>query len=145
MDWKNKMASLGYRISEPRKRIMEVLESAEVALSPQQIHQQLELKGLEIGLVSVYRTLDLLTSLELVTTVYDPERNPGYVLSSTGHHHHIICQKCHRAIEFSGTDDIRELIKRVETETSFHVEDHLLQLFGICPECLKSMSNRGEK
>ena len=145
MDWKNTMTRLGYRISEPRKKIMEVLEGAEVALSPQQIHQQLEHKGFDIGLVSVYRTLDLLTSLEVVTVVYDPERNPGYVLSSTGHHHHIICQKCHKAMEFSGTDDIEELIHRVEAETSFQVRDHLLQLFGICPECLNTLNDRGDK
>jgi Fe2+ or Zn2+ uptake regulation protein len=135
MDWKVTLSQKGYRLSEPRKRIMELLESAEVALSPQQIHQELQQKGCELGLVSVYRTLDLLTKLELVTVVYDPQRNPGFMLSTTGHHHHIVCQECHKALEFSGSDDINDLVHRVETETSFQVHDHFLQLFGLCPDC----------
>jgi Fe2+ or Zn2+ uptake regulation protein len=48
-------------------------------------------------------------------------------------------------MEFSGTDDIEELIHRVEAETSFQVRDHLLQLFGICPECLNTLNDRGDK
>lgn len=135
MDWKTTFSQKGYRLSEPRKRIMELLESAEVALSPQQIHHELQQKGCDLGLVSVYRTLELLTKLELVTVVYDPQRNPGYMLSTTGHHHHIVCQECHKALEFTGSDDIDELVHRVEAETSFQVYDHFLQLFGLCPDC----------
>jgi Fe2+ or Zn2+ uptake regulation protein len=135
MHWKEMLSQKGYRLSEPRKRIMELLESSELALSPQQIHQQLLNKNCDLGLVSVYRTLDLLTQLELVTVVYDPNRNPGYILASGGHHHHIVCQDCHRALEFSGSDDIDDLIHRVEAETYFEVRGHLLQLFGICPDC----------
>jgi len=140
MDWKSTLSQKGYRLSEPRKRIMELLESAEVALSPFQIHQELQQKDCELGLVSVYRTLELLTRLKLVTVVYDPQRNPGYILSTTGHHHHIVCQECHKALEFSGSDDIDELVHRVEAETSFQVRDHLLQLFGLCPECQQHRS-----
>lgn len=135
MHWKDILSQNGYRVSEPRKRIMELLESSELALSPLQIHQQLLDKNCDLGLVSVYRTLDLLTELNLVTVVYDPERNPGYILASGGHHHHIVCQECHRAIEFSGSHDIDDLIHRVEAETSYVVQGHLLQLFGICPQC----------
>ena len=140
MDWKSTLSQKGYRLSEPRKRIMELLESAEVALSPFQIHQELQQKDCELGLVSVYRTLELLTRLKLVTVVYDPQRNPGYILSTIGHHHHIVCQECHKALEFSGSDDIDELVHRVEAETSFQVRDHLLQLFGLCPECQQHRS-----
>ena len=135
MDWKATLSQKGYRLSEPRKRVMELLESVDIALSPQEIHQELQDKDCDLGLVSVYRTLELLTRLELVTVVYDPERNPGYILSTTGHHHHIVCLKCHKALEFSGSDDIDELVHRVEAETSYQVCDHFLQLFGLCPEC----------
>jgi len=144
MDWKAILSQKGYRLSEPRKRIMELLENAEVALSPQQIHQELQQKAYELGLVSVYRTLELLTRLELVSVVYDPQLNPGYRLSTTGHHHHIVCQECHKALEFSGSDDINELVQRVEAETSFQVRDHLLQLFGLCPDC-QQQNNKGKE
>ena len=143
MDWKAILSQKGYRLSEPRKRVMELLETAEVALSPQQIHQELQQNNCELGLVSVYRTLELLTQLDLVSVVYDPQRNPGYILSTTGHHHHIVCQECHKALEFSGSDDIDELVQRVEAETSYQVRDHFLQLFGLCPQCQQN-NVRGE-
>ncbi|HZK16970.1 MAG TPA: transcriptional repressor [Anaerolineaceae bacterium] len=135
MNWKETLSLKGYRLSKPRKRVMDLLESAQVALSPQQIHQQLQQEGHDIGLVSVYRTLDLLTKLDLVVVIYDPQRNPGYTLRSDGHHHYIMCQVCHKALEFTGQDDIEGLVQRVEEETSFQVRDHLLQLFGLCPDC----------
>ena len=136
MDWQEILSQHGYRLSEPRKRIMKLLANTETALGPQQIHQQLQGSN-KIGLVSVYRTLDLLLELGLVTVVYDSQHNPGYMLSTIGHHHHIVCQNCSKALEFSGSDDINELVLRVEKETAFKVRDHLLQLFGLCPECQK--------
>lgn len=135
MNWKDTLSHQGHRITQPRERVVQVLENAPSALTPQQIHQQLLRQGCDLGLVSVYRTLDLLAQLELVSIVYDPQRNPGYMLSSAGHHHHIVCQSCHQAHEFSGSDDIDELIQRVEAQTAYQVRDHLLQLYGICPEC----------
>jgi Fur family ferric uptake transcriptional regulator len=135
MNWKETLTRHGYRITQPRIQIMRLLEDAPTALTPQQIHCQLQKQGGNLGLVSVYRTLELLTQLELVAIVYDPQRNPGYMVSSTGHHHHIVCQNCNQAYEFSGSDDIDDLIQRVEAETSFEVRDHLLQLYGLCPDC----------
>lgn len=137
MNWKAILSQKGYRLTVPRKQVIELLETAEVALSPQQIHQQLQQSNCDLGLVSVYRALDLLTNLELVTVVYDTQRNPGYMLSTAGHHHHIVCQQCHKAMEFSGSNDIDGLVHRVEEETSFQVSSHFLQLFGLCPECQK--------
>lgn len=135
MDYKAILSQNGYRLSGPRKQVVELLESADVALSPQQIHHQLQQNNCDLGLVSVYRTLGLLTELKLVTIVYDPQLNPGYMLSTIGHHHHIVCQNCHKAIEFSASNDIDHLVERVKEQTSFLVSDHLLQLFGLCPDC----------
>ena len=143
MNYKAILSQKGYRLSAPRKQIIELLEVADVALSPQQIHNQLQQNGSALGLVSVYRTLGLLTELGLVTILYDPQLNPGYVLRTQGHHHHIVCQNCHKALEFPATNDIDSLVERVEKQTSFQVRDHLLQLFGLCPDC-KQPDSKGD-
>jgi Fur family ferric uptake transcriptional regulator len=98
MNYKAILSQKGYRLSAPRKQIIELLEVADVALSPQQIHNQLQQNGSALGLVSVYRTLGLLTELGLVTILYDPQLNPGYVLRTQGHHHHIVCQMISTAL-----------------------------------------------
>jgi Fur family ferric uptake transcriptional regulator len=96
-----------------------------------QVHQNL-------GLVTVYRTLALLAELNLVRRVHRDNGCHGYVLASPGHRHTLICQGCDQAIEFSGEDDIHALIDRVESETGYQVDDHLLQLSGLCPACRES-------
>jgi len=67
--------------------------------------------------------------------VYEPEGSLGYVPASVGHHHYIVCQVCHCAVEFTGTEDLIGLIHQVEGQTNFSVSDHLLQFFGVCPKC----------
>jgi Fe2+ or Zn2+ uptake regulation protein len=91
----------------------------------------------DIGLVTVYRTLDLLTDLSLVRRVHGSEACIGYALASPGHHHHLVCRKCDKVIEFSGTSVLDSLIQQIEYQTGFVVDGHLLQLYGLCPECQK--------
>jgi Fur family ferric uptake transcriptional regulator len=138
MDWQDKLTNAGYRISQPRCIVMEVLSSAKVPLAPLAVLKRAQSASLCLGMVSVYRTLDLLTKLGLVTLVHLEDGSQGYVLASAGHHHHIVCRSCEQVFEFSGTEDLDELISRVQQETGFEVSDHLLQLYGLCPACQKA-------
>ena len=127
----------GFRITQPRKLVMSILKQAHVPLTAQAIHQRaIELQE-EIGIASVYRTLALLDGLGLVRRVHDHEDCQGYVLASPGHHHHLVCRYCGKAVEFSGIDDLSVFIKRVEQQTGFEIEEHLLQFYGLCPDCQK--------
>ncbi len=137
MNWRKTLSQSGYRISKPRQVIMEILTQAKVPLTPLAIYNQARNNGRKIGLVSVYRALELLTSLGLVCLVYANDGSQGYMIASEGHHHHIICEVCEQAIEFSGVEDLEGLILRVQQETGYTVSDHFLQLFGVCPNCQK--------
>jgi len=137
MDLQTKLNEEGMRMTRPRQVVLSILEDAAVPLSPQTIHQQSRKAHQEIGLVSVYRTLDVLMDLALVRKVYGLDGCHGYVLASPGHHHHLVCRECDRAVEFSGAEDLSNLTKRIQKETGFTVEDHLLQLYGLCPDCQK--------
>ena len=89
----------------------------------------------KLGLVTVYRTLALLAEFDLVRRVHREDGCHGYVLASPGHQHHVICQRCGSVAEFPGESDIQALIERVEAGTGYRVNDHLLQLSGLCPDC----------
>ena len=69
MDWQEKLNQKGLRLTHPRRAIISVLERADTSLSPQAIHQRSLDANEEIGLVSVYRTLELFTELGLVRRV----------------------------------------------------------------------------
>jgi Fur family ferric uptake transcriptional regulator len=127
----------GLRLTRPRRVVMAILEAAHIPLSPQTIYQRSLDSNDDIGLVSVYRTLDLLTELALVRRVHGHDDCHGYVLASPGHHHHLVCRECEKAVEFTGAGDLATLLGRIQRETGFEIDGHLLQLYGFCPECLK--------
>lgn len=114
---------------------MEVLLQTEAPLSPQEICEQGRAIHPKLGLVTVYRALSLLAGLNLVRRVHRDDGCHGYVPTSPGHRHALICRYCGRAVEFPGEDDLHALIGRVEAGTGYQVDDHLLQLFGLCPDC----------
>ena len=135
MNLQDKLNRSGLRLTHPRQVVMSVLEAASIPLSPQSIHQRSLDAQEEIGLVSVYRTLDLLTELGLVRRVHGHDECQGYVLASPGHHHHVICRRCEAAVEFTGMEDLSPLIERIQEQTGFIIDEHLLQFYGLCPTC----------
>jgi Fe2+ or Zn2+ uptake regulation protein len=106
-----------------------------------------------LGLVTVYRTLDLLLSLGLVRKLHLAAGCHTYALSLAGgqneargseprsHGHHVICQRCNRAVEFAGCD-LDTVVMAVEAQTGFRVQEHWLEMFGVCPACRESESRR---
>lgn len=145
MNWQKVLADNGYRVSGPRRLVMQLLADSVQPMTPLEIYQALSQSGRDLGMVSVYRALEQLTELGLVCLVYKPDGSAGYVAGSSGHHHHILCKKCHCAITFAGSEDLDSLVKRVEAETKFRVSDHLLQLYGICPECQEKLVDSAEE
>jgi Fur family ferric uptake transcriptional regulator len=145
MDWQEKLNQEGLRLTHPRRVIISLLEQANIPLSPQTIHQcSLDAKE-EISLVSVYRTLDLLAELGLVRRVHGHNDCQGYVLASPGHYHHLVCQHCGAAVEFSGVEDLSTLLASIELETGFKINEHLLQFSGVCPECQWRTENHDQE
>ena len=139
MDLQEKLNQQGLRFTEPRRAVLAVLEEAQAPLSPQSIHERAVTDQGEIGLVTVYRTLDLLAEFDLVRRVHGSGDCHSYVLASPGHHHSLVCEKCGRAVEFSGTGDLDALLESIEAHTGCAIKGHLLQLDGVCPDCQKEI------
>ena len=94
----------------------------------------------EIGLATVYRTLQLLWEIQLVDKI---NLDDGCVRYEIGHlikgdakhnHHHLICRACGRVIPFAD-DLLDDLEHHIEEATGFHVLDHELKFYGLCREC----------
>jgi Fur family ferric uptake transcriptional regulator len=52
-----------------------------------------------------------------------------------------VCRECGKAIEFNGAHDLTKFLDRIQRETGFIINGHLLQLQGLCPECQKKKQN----
>jgi Fur family ferric uptake transcriptional regulator len=135
MLWEDTLKQAGFRVTASRRVIIQVLLDSNVPLLPQEILERGRHFHGSLGLVTVYRTLALLAELKLVRRVHCQEGCHGYVVASPGHRHHVICRQCGRAVEFLSGDDVCAFVAQAEAKTGYRVDDHLLQLVGLCPAC----------
>ena len=131
------LAARGYKLTQPRRAVLNVVAQANVSLSPAEIHARAQKIYRRTGLVTVYRTLELLAECGAVRKVH--EEGVGchsYALASEGHAHHIICEKC-RSVTECADCDLTDLLNAAQRRTGYKIEGHWLELFGLCPDCRK--------
>lgn len=144
-EWEQRLTEDGYRLTAPRRAVINVLRQTTTPLSPTDVLQEAQKFHKRLGLVTVYRMLNLLEKLNLVRRIHVEGGCHGYVPASSGHYHAVICQNCHRAVEFPGYNDLDRLVSRVEAQTGYQVNEHLLQLFGVCRECQRRCGHSEKK
>jgi Fur family ferric uptake transcriptional regulator len=127
----------GHRITLPRRAVIRALLEDEGYLSPSQVHERARAYCPTVGLVTVYRTLDLLAGLGFVRRIHIEDGCRGYAAASHGHRHHLVCRTCGATVEFEGCD-LLPFVARVSRETGYAIEDHLLELVGLCTTCQQS-------
>ena len=125
----------GYRLTPQRHAVLRVIASSTDHLTPEAIHEKALLKNHDIGLVTVYRTLDLLGKLRLVCRVHAAGGCRSYMMRRpTEHHHHLVCSGCGLVVDFTDCA-LADLQKRLTRETRFDINGHLLEFYGVCPDC----------
>ena len=136
----------GYKLTTQRRVIFEVLyEDSCKHPSPEEIYDRVKDKYPEIGLATIYRTLQLMEDLGIV---YKMNFNDGLsryelCLSNAHQHHHLICMQCGRVEEVE-IDLLEGLEASIEENKGFQITDHSVKFFGICKSCQKSRSNKKE-
>ncbi len=124
----------GHKLTRARRALIYTLTNTSTPLSINELHARAAKIDAKIGLVTVYRSLDLFIELDLVRPVHLADNCHGYVLATPGHTHHLLCQCCHKVVEFSCCD-LSAFVGDVERQTGYSITDHWLELKGICAEC----------
>lgn len=144
----------GHSNTRARRAVLQALCEAGGQATPAQLLALGRAHQPRLGLVTVYRTLEILSELGLVRKLHLDEGCSTYALtpasalsagepsraaasSTHSHSHHVICQRCHRAVEFAGCD-IQFVVAAAEKQTGYRVNEHWLEMFGLCPECQAS-------
>jgi Fur family transcriptional regulator, ferric uptake regulator len=133
-DWFDKLQNSGYRLTGPRRALVEIMANSDCALSAMDLFDLGRQKIPGLGLVTVYRILEKLEEIELVQRVHQQEDCHRYLRASRGHEHLLLCTVCGRAVFFTG-DDVAPLIQSLSERTGFQIREHWLQLFGLCSQC----------
>lgn len=135
--WLSDLQSSGYRLTGPRRLLIQIIADSDHALSPVEIYDLARKRNPGLGLVTVYRTLEKLEQLGLVQRVHQPGGCHMYLRSCRDHEHLLICTGCRQVYYFSG-DDLSGLIENISRQSGFKIQEHWLQLFGLCRDCLRS-------
>ena len=131
----NQLRRSGYKLTPQRLAIINVISSTHDHLTPHAIYERVKREYPAIGLVTVYRVLDMLTKLELLCRVHAENRCRSYLMRRpTGHHHHIVCSKCGKVADFNKCN-LERLQKIISKATGFEIKGHLLEFDGLCREC----------
>jgi Fur family transcriptional regulator, ferric uptake regulator len=126
----------GYRLTSARKRIIQVLCDNSEYLGAYDIHHILEQKNIHVGVVSIYRVLEMLSSIDLVQREEFGTGGERFCLKNAAerHAHQLICTKCGQSKEL-GECPIRHLAKNIESQSGYRIQNHWLRFFGLCPHC----------
>jgi Fur family transcriptional regulator, ferric uptake regulator len=133
-EWLERLQENGYRLTDPRRAVVEAIASSQHVLSPLDVYELARLRYPKLGLVTVYRTVEKLEELKLIQRVHQPSGCQAFISAAPGHQHLLLCQECGRVEYFSG-DMLDSLMAIVEGESGYQVQDHWLQLFGLCEDC----------
>jgi Fur family ferric uptake transcriptional regulator len=126
----------GYKLTRQRRAIISVLSESSEHLTPADIHARLKGEHPEIGLVTVYRTLELLQESGLLCEVHIGDSCRSYLNKRAGgHHHHLVCSSCGKVVDFTECE-LDKLQERLSAETGFKIQNHLLEFMGCCRNCL---------
>src|SRR5690625_4428376 len=138
---KKQLHSKGYKLTPQREATLTVLlEREEDHLSAEEVFLLVKERAPEIGLATVYRTLELLSELQVVDKINFGVGVSRYDLRKEGmdhFHHHLVCMEC-GSVEEIIEDLLTDIENKVEDEWRFEVKDHRLTLHGICEKCHKA-------
>ena len=139
-DFKQLLRDNGLKFTIQREVILEMLYSSDEHLTPESLHHLIQEKHPELntGIATVYRTLSLLEDSDMVTSLSFGTQGKKYELGAKDHHDHIICTKCGTINEFVD-DEIEMRQKNIAEELGFLMQEHSMQIYGICQPCQSKM------
>ena len=124
----------GYRMTEPRRALAALIAEQDGHFTAAELVTAAQAAEPAVGRATVFRTLELLEGIGAVERLDLPNGEHAYVGCEPAHHHHVVCSRCGRTSEIDDAG-LRSVVRDVARETGFRVDDHRLELFGVCPEC----------
>jgi Fur family ferric uptake transcriptional regulator len=122
------------RTTRQRTAVVNALASLEDFRSAQQLHDLLRHQGEQVGLTTVYRTLQLLAERGEVDVIVGDDGESVYRQCSTDHHHHLVCRDCGAAIEIEGPE-VERWATQIAARHAYTDVSHRIEIFGRCPAC----------
>lgn len=129
----------------PQRRVIlqTLLENPDLHLSAEELYALVKEKDSEIGLATIYRTLELFEGLNILHKMNFGDGRSRYELchlQSEHHHHHLVCLRCNQILEVK-EDLLNQLESLIEEEHGFKIVDHRVSFYGYCSRCAENQTD----
>ena len=142
--WQGRFHGCGYRLTAGREAILGLLSSSKGHMSAEDIYMKIHTAYPNVGLTTVYRTLELLFDLGMICKLDFGDGRARYELAEGAqgarHHHHLVCTGCNRVVEYTDFIDkevelLKETERGLEEKYHFKITGHVIQFYGLCDRC----------
>ncbi len=128
------LAARGLRLTRQRHAVLDAVAEASSSVSPVQVFDAARQRCPELGLTTVYRTLELLSEIGALRRVHGPDHCEAFVPAGAAHGHTVVCSRCGRVMEFTECD-MHAVVDAAARQTGYRITEHFLQLSGLCAAC----------
>ena len=146
--FKEMLKAKGLKVTNQRLVVLKVLDKhRDIHMAAEDIYKLVKAECPDIGLATVYRTVQLLLEMQLVDRINLDDGCVGYEIGhladgeSKHTHHHLICRDCGKVLSFND-DLLEELENHIERMMGFRVLDHELKFYGQCKDCVKKSAEK---
>jgi Fur family transcriptional regulator, ferric uptake regulator len=132
-DWRDDLRARGYRLTPQRELVLEAVQELDHA-TPDEVLAAVRRKASGVNISTVYRTLDLLEELGLVSHTHLGHGAPAYHAAVEADHVHLVCRGCGHVTEVE-TAVADGLVGELAGSHGFATDVRHLTVFGTCREC----------
>ncbi len=140
---KSELNERGWRMTPQRETILQIFQDLPKGehLSAEDLYNRLQQMGEKISLSTIYRTLKLMARMGILRELELGEDHKHYEINQPypHHHHHLICVKCNKTIEFK-SDSILKIGSKTANKEGYHLLDCQLTIHAVCPACQRAIS-----
>ncbi len=131
--WDEELRARGYRVTPQRQLVLEAVTKLEHA-TPEEICASVQQTARGVNISTIYRSLELLEQLGLVTHTHLGHGAPRYHLAAEAEHVHLVCAQCGRITQV-GPDAVEPLVTALAGHYGFETDVGHLTVFGRCADC----------
>ena len=141
--WDDRLRASGYRVTPQRQLVLQAVTKLDHA-TPEEIYAEVRQTAVGVNVSTVYRTLELLEEIGLVTHTHLSHGAPRYHLAAEAQHVHLVCRECERVTELDPAA-VGPLVTALDAEQGFETDVAHLTVFGRCADCRAAARSRGNQ
>ncbi len=125
----------GYRLTGPRRAVADLIAARQGHFTAAHLVDDAAARQLDIGRATIFRTIEVLEGVGAIERIDLPSGDHAYITCEpAAHHHHVVCARCGRATDVDDAG-LAAVVGRIASDTGYRIDEHRLELFGLCPTC----------